>query len=324
LFVQGSRTMTKLANLEGQRFGRGEAVILMPKEPGKNRKWMCVCDCGRVFVALTRSLKSGNSRSCGCLRNERSREHNRAKTKDYVGQTLGYITIHTQGWNEKGKSFCVGTCKCGTEVTVLTDSLLGGKSRSCGCLQKELAREHNRAKTKDYVGQVLGYITIHTQGWNEKGKSFCVGTCVCDAEVTVLTHSLLNGNTRSCGCVSRSYGEGFAEKLLVDAEIPFESEWNPEGGIYGNTLMRYDFKVGKILLEIDGEQHRTPVAAWGGVPKFIRTQNRDRRKNLWAAQHGYHLIRVPYHDRNKPSFDTAIEKIVARLQAEQQKRCPKQ
>jgi hypothetical protein len=63
--------MKKMVDLTGQRFGR---LIVVSKSEfrGKNRNsfWNCVCDCGNTKTIELQSLKSGKTKSCGCLHNE--------------------------------------------------------------------------------------------------------------------------------------------------------------------------------------------------------------------------------------------------------------
>lgn len=55
-------------NLNGQRFGRFVVIGLAPR---RNRTvWLCICDCGTVKIVGAYDLKSGNTKSCGCLRRE--------------------------------------------------------------------------------------------------------------------------------------------------------------------------------------------------------------------------------------------------------------
>lgn len=81
----------KLNNLTGQRFGR--LVVLHQAESRKiqtfmpeggsyiNSKtmWHCRCDCGREKDIEAQALRTGNTRSCGCLRREASRARNLAR-----------------------------------------------------------------------------------------------------------------------------------------------------------------------------------------------------------------------------------------------------
>ena len=60
----------KRLNLTGQRFGR----LVATRDVGANkygtRIWECRCDCGAITRNVSLSLSSGNTRSCGCLRQD--------------------------------------------------------------------------------------------------------------------------------------------------------------------------------------------------------------------------------------------------------------
>ena len=58
-------------NILGKRFGRWLVVRQSDRrDKGRNVYWECRCDCGSIKSINTRSLRSGNSRSCGCLQRE--------------------------------------------------------------------------------------------------------------------------------------------------------------------------------------------------------------------------------------------------------------
>ncbi len=61
----------RLDDLTGKRFGRLTVVKLIGYDKKSNRtKWECVCDCGNRTVVGASDLKSGNTKSCGCLARE--------------------------------------------------------------------------------------------------------------------------------------------------------------------------------------------------------------------------------------------------------------
>ena len=60
--------------LTGRRFGR---LLVMEQAPRPIRfgsppgtYWFCWCDCGQNRIVLGRSLVTGGTQSCGCLRRE--------------------------------------------------------------------------------------------------------------------------------------------------------------------------------------------------------------------------------------------------------------
>jgi hypothetical protein len=58
--------MGNLIDLTGKRFHR-LVVISRAVNHGKDARWNCQCDCGNTSIVQSNNLKSGNSKSCGCL-----------------------------------------------------------------------------------------------------------------------------------------------------------------------------------------------------------------------------------------------------------------
>lgn len=61
------------ADLSGSKFGR-LAVLERAPNIGTKTCWWCRCQCGRVVAIQTYLMTSGNTQSCGCLKQERVRE----------------------------------------------------------------------------------------------------------------------------------------------------------------------------------------------------------------------------------------------------------
>ena len=55
--------------LAGQKFGRW-TVLSFHGVQRRYSSWLCRCDCGTERVVISRSLKNGTSKSCGCLHRE--------------------------------------------------------------------------------------------------------------------------------------------------------------------------------------------------------------------------------------------------------------
>jgi len=116
----------------GQRFGRWTVVSLLPERYYGQMLWQCVCDCGTTRAVPSHSLVAGRSLSCGCL----ARDHIRANAADLTGQRFGRLTVlHMVG--SKSRWLC--RCDCGNMISVHRRQLLGGNTRSCGCIRKERA-----------------------------------------------------------------------------------------------------------------------------------------------------------------------------------------
>lgn len=51
----------------GDEFGRLRAVKLVGRNKWRDQLWECACECGEVVTVAAGKLKSGHTRSCGCL-----------------------------------------------------------------------------------------------------------------------------------------------------------------------------------------------------------------------------------------------------------------
>ena len=61
--------MRKIEDLTGQQFGY-LIIIEFAGIHKRNAQWKCRCECGNEKVVMGHNLKSGNVKSCGCLRSE--------------------------------------------------------------------------------------------------------------------------------------------------------------------------------------------------------------------------------------------------------------
>ena len=72
--------------LAGNRYGRLVALAV-EKLPGKPRKWVCQCDCGKATKVFTSHLNAGLTTSCGCYAAERMAEKNPTLVKHGMWKT---------------------------------------------------------------------------------------------------------------------------------------------------------------------------------------------------------------------------------------------
>lgn len=57
-------------DLVGRTFGRLTVLARGDNTPRGQARWLCKCVCGKTLVVMGWSLKSGRTRSCGCLQRE--------------------------------------------------------------------------------------------------------------------------------------------------------------------------------------------------------------------------------------------------------------
>lgn len=129
-------------DITGQRFGRLVAI----RDVGSLRSfrlWEFQCDCGSVVTKTSTSVRTGSCRSCGCLqRSLSSTRHTRDRTGERVGRLL---VIERADVSAHGHVRWRCRCDCGNERVIDGIALTKG-TRSCGCLQREVAAEAQRKK----------------------------------------------------------------------------------------------------------------------------------------------------------------------------------
>jgi hypothetical protein len=62
--------MPKFYDLTGLKFGKLTVIEQAPQLNPKNRntRWVCVCECGNETTTTSQKLRTGYTKSCGCLR----------------------------------------------------------------------------------------------------------------------------------------------------------------------------------------------------------------------------------------------------------------
>lgn len=117
----------------GSRIGRW--TVLQEVKKGKYRYYKCRCDCGNEKEIYYRTLETGRSQSCGCLRQERTK----SRARDLTGMRFWRLEVLQRDPERAGYWLC--RCDCGRETSVRAEHLSGSNSatKSCGCLSAELS-----------------------------------------------------------------------------------------------------------------------------------------------------------------------------------------
>lgn len=80
------RHHNRVRDLRGLQFGRWTVIRRATVEEERHYKncgyWLCRCECGSEALVNSSMLKSGKSKSCGCLRREIMTGNHFAKRKE--------------------------------------------------------------------------------------------------------------------------------------------------------------------------------------------------------------------------------------------------
>lgn len=131
-------------DLTGQKFNK-LTVISRAENRGKTIMWNCKCDCieGNETIVQGNSLKSGHTKSCGCLHD----------VDDLTGQKFGELTVISRSEIENGRSRWKCKCSCTEYCVVEHRHLICGYSKSCGHLRKLIGKDN---KTWRGCGEITG------------------------------------------------------------------------------------------------------------------------------------------------------------------------
>lgn len=125
----------------------------------------------------------------------------KAAVTDITGQQFGRLTaIAYAGKNSYGARLWRCMCSCGNERTTTIHNLIRHTSQSCGCLQKELAREK---RVIDLLGQTFGQWKVIGKDKARYRLQFWKVECSCPKRTvsSVPGNALRFGSTKSCGCL---------------------------------------------------------------------------------------------------------------------------
>lgn len=303
-------------DLTGQRFGKLVVLEMIREENGKRlkrTKCRCVCDCGNEKVAWMSDIQNGSTRSCGCITQV-------PKNEDLTGNVFGNLTAIKRVEDKVSKSGhkttmweCV--CECGKVVTVAARRLKSGRTKSCGCLSsRETIGERS---AKDYTGFVSdsGVRFIKPSGISRNNSRVWECECgLCGQRFYSKADLVVSGHRKSCGCLSKSYGEAAIEKLLHEKGVKYKTQFAFPDCKYKAPL-RFDFAVFdkhsklSFLIEYDGMQHYVDIDYFGGSDEFELRKRRDKIKDDYCRNNNIDLLRIPYTLSMKDMRDIIIEKL---------------
>lgn len=137
---------TEKSNLVGKRFGRLTVVERDSKRKSDKKYWLCICDCDKdnnPISVYDGSLKSGDTRSCGCL--QREDVHMRRFQDDREKRILNYLYVKSKS-RQKSLGFDVSEMISLEEYTkmILQNCHYCGIESSNVCKDPEYYRSYNK------------------------------------------------------------------------------------------------------------------------------------------------------------------------------------
>ena len=285
--------MPKFIDMTNQIINRITVIEQAPRKNGRTM-WKCKCHCGNIFIVNGADLRSGHTKSCGCLR--------RKNKINEIGNRYGRLQVIDYAPNDQnGNSRWKCLCDCGNVIITKGARLRNGGVLSCGCIRTEKLIQNNYNRRKNLLNQKFGLLTVIQETEKRNNNRSIVWKCQCECgNITYVSEAdLISGNTKSCGCNRyKSYGETKIKQILIDNNIPFIQEKRYSDLIFPDTgyQARFDFYVNnKYIIEYDGIQHFIQGnGVFDNSEKFQQTQEHDKIKNEYCHKHNIPIIRIPY------------------------------
>lgn len=200
---------------------------------------------------------------------------------DLTGQRFGrLIVIERAGRDMCKRALWRCQCDCGQQCVVSGANLRNENTKSCGCFQREKAREC----IIDLTGQRFGrLIVIEQAGRDVGGQALWNCQCDCGKQCVVRGMCLRNGNTQSCGCFlkektkERSTKHGKSDTLLYQ--------------VWHSMMNRCGLRGKPSRLSVKNYVSRgiTVCEEWRVFENFER----------WGLSHGYkHGFQIDRKDNN--------------------------
>lgn len=197
--------------LIGRKFGKLTVIGISGRKQGRKSYLYAQCSCKESKIIEVRkcSLLSGNTKSCGCLVREKSfgnRTPDKNPREDLTNRRYGKLRVlGLRGRGKHGWEWdCI--CDCGAECSAPGRYLREGAKKSCGCALRENksgGRKPDMKPRRDLTGLRFGRLVV--LGVHDKQKRGWRWKCQCDCGETkiVYGHTIIDGTTKSCGCLPR-------------------------------------------------------------------------------------------------------------------------
>lgn len=215
-----------------------------------------------------------------------------------IGKTFGLLTVLERAQKREDLiSRCIRykcKCQCGNIIEVDGGALRNNHTKSCGCTRK------TNIPYNDLTGQKFGKLEVlYLIGSDNKRRKLWHCKCDCGNECNVNSHSLIDGSTKSCGCL-HSYKEMEIEQILIQLNIEYIKEYTFSDLRGKCNPLRFDFAIKQnnnliCLIEYQGDQHFNENSNWH-TKQLVES---DRKKKEYCLNSGIDLYELTKEDNLK-------------------------
>lgn len=174
----------KRQDLTGLKFNKLTAIKYITSNKFGSAIWLFKCDCGQEKEIILSAVKSGNTKSCGCIQ--------QTKYQDLIGKKFGRLTlIKFSKRDKRGAQIYLCECECGKKKEIRVSDILCG-TKSCGC-------QRSISKTINLTGKKYNKLTAIKFSKKIKNCRMWLWKCDCGNEKEAKLMNVKH-TTVSCGC----------------------------------------------------------------------------------------------------------------------------
>ena len=163
--------MSRFIDITGQKFGRLTAIEKTNKKNSKGYLWYCKCDCGNICYTNSYRLRSGHTKSCGCITKKHGFFGTRIykiwdsmKQRCYNPKCDAYMNYGGRGiticdeWKNDFMSFCNWSMNNGYSDNLTIDRIdVNGNYEPSNCRWADDIIQHNNTRKNphfEYKGEI--------------------------------------------------------------------------------------------------------------------------------------------------------------------------
>lgn len=129
--------------------------------------YRCQCDCGNLCIIEYSKLKNGHTSSCGCLHADTNRL---VHSIDISGSRFGRLVATSFSHRKNKQTFWNVKCDCGTVCVVNYAHIVDGRTKSCGCIKRELMASKSGEASHLWRGGASTKPWAYPKEWNERTR----------------------------------------------------------------------------------------------------------------------------------------------------------
>ncbi len=236
--------------------------------------------------------------------------------RSLVNKRFGHWVVLAEIKEKRKRATVLCLCDCGTKKEVGRYPIINGHTKSCGA-----------CKSQDITNKRFGRWLV--TGENPTNKKVAICLCDCGTEREVLKFSLLNGDSKSCGCYQKEHParktHGKTKHPLYGiwchmknrcADKNYEayggrgitvcSEWINDFQSFYDWAIKNNYKKG-LTIERSNVNKGYSVLNCSWIP--LKEQNRNKRVSLYVTYEKERILLIELCEQLKIPYKLIWERL---------------